>query len=229
LAQIKATDPLGGDTDRNLLLDGWKNFGTLRTSPCFTFGGSQCLGGGWGEDQNLNGIRDQDSDGNWVETDFLANDSDVDGILDGTEVWGRWCYKTETPGQCDAKNHTGRQLWINQSGETPATNGALTADWDADGLRDGQEIAGWMVGIWYERTMEKKINYSVTSDPKAVNSDSDALTDFEEFMNASDPRALDTDGDHINDTREAEMGSNLTGIEGPLRASICGSLPERAL
>jgi len=62
--------------------------------------------------------------------------------------------------------------------------------------------------------MEKKLNYSVTSDPKVNNSDGDKLTDFEEFMNGSDPRSLDTDGDGIDDTNETLLKSNITGIEG---------------
>ncbi len=33
-----------------------------------------------GEDKNLNAVRDQDADGNWTETDFLTNDTDVDGM-----------------------------------------------------------------------------------------------------------------------------------------------------
>jgi hypothetical protein len=67
------------DTDGDGLPDGWRDFGALGATPCLTFSGSQCLGGWWGEDKNVNGIRDQDSDGNWIETDFLANDSDVEG------------------------------------------------------------------------------------------------------------------------------------------------------
>ena len=58
--------------------------------------GNVTIGGTvYGEDLNVNGVRDQDADGNWTETDFLANDSDVDGVLDGAEVNGSWCYRGE--------------------------------------------------------------------------------------------------------------------------------------
>jgi hypothetical protein len=75
--------------------------------------------------------------------------------------------------------------------------GPPVSELNADALRDGQDIAGWMVGIWYERTMEKKLNYSVTSKPMTADTDSDSMTDFEEFMNGSDPGKLDRDGDTI--------------------------------
>ena len=75
-----------------------------------------------GEDLNLNGIRDQDADGNWTETDFLANDSDVDGILDGAEAWGQWCYKGG--GGCTGANNSARAL------------NALNPDYGGDGIAD---------------------------------------------------------------------------------------------
>jgi hypothetical protein len=92
--------------------------------------------------------------------------------------------------------------------------GPPVSELNADALRDGQDIAGWMVGIWYERTMEKKLNYSVTSKPMTADTDGDTMTDFDEFMNGSDPWKLDTDGDTITDPQEVARGSNITGIEG---------------
>jgi hypothetical protein len=70
-----------------------------------------------------NGVRDQDAGGNWTETDFLASDSDVDGIFDGAEAWGRWCYKGE-PSCSGATNNTARVL------------PALNPDYDGDGIDD---------------------------------------------------------------------------------------------
>jgi len=86
-----------------------------------------------GEDLNRNGVRDQDADGNWTETDFLANDSDVDGVLDGDEVNGTYCFATETGCTAGAVNNATRIL------------DPLNPDHEGDGLRDGQEVAGWKV------------------------------------------------------------------------------------
>jgi hypothetical protein len=154
-----------------------------------------------GEDLNRNGIRDQDADGNWLETDFLANDSDVDGVLDGQETNGTWSYKNGTVG-CSGGDKSACVL------------DPLVADVDGDGLRDGQELAGWTVGVWFERTMEKKANFTVDSNPRVEDSEGDGLSDFAEFMNGSDPRSWDTDGDLILDWDEIDRGSNITGIEG---------------
>ncbi|HKZ60404.1 MAG TPA: hypothetical protein VJ547_11265, partial [Candidatus Thermoplasmatota archaeon] len=179
-------DPKAWDTDYDGLPDGRVDFdptsGTL-----------------WkGEDLNNNGVRDQDAEGEWNETDFLANNSDVDGVLDSLEVNGTYCFKG---GSCANTAH-------------PLL--PLNADSDGDQLRDGQELAGWVIGIWYERTMEKKENRSVTSNPWSgqTDSDSDGMTDFEEFMNGSDPTLWDTDGDGITDPDEIARKSNITGIEG---------------
>lgn len=83
-----------------------------------------------GEDKNLNGKRDNTTDGNWTETDALANDSDVEGILDGDEINGTWLNATQGPGSCDASCQAGRVL------------NATNPDFDGDGLRDGQEMGG---------------------------------------------------------------------------------------
>jgi len=55
-------------------------------------------------------------------------------------------------------------------------------------------------------------NWTVTSNPTIVDTDSDGLSDYEEFLNSSDPTKNDTDGDHILDADE-EAGA-LTQIEG---------------
>ena len=85
------------------------------------------------EDANGNGVQDRLADGAILETDPLSTDSDIDGLWDGPTVG----------------THVG---------EAAVGTGAKDADSDDDGLRDGQEIAGWKVGIWWERTMEKTRN-----------------------------------------------------------------------
>lgn len=179
-------NPQVWDTDRDGLPDGRVDF-------------DPGAGTTWkGEDFNNNGVRDKDATTDeWNETDLLANDSDVDGVFDGAEINGSYCFKNAT--------------------STPCANAPLLpliADTDGDGLRDGQELSGWVVGVWYERTMEKKENRSVTSYPWLQFSDNDNMTDFAEFMNGSDPLTNDTDGDRILDPDEIALKSNITGIEG---------------
>jgi hypothetical protein len=71
-------NPVLSDSDRDGLCDG------------------NCSGKG--EDMSENGVRDQNATGGWNETDFLANNSDVDGVLDGLEVYARWVNATGVPG-----------------------------------------------------------------------------------------------------------------------------------
>src|SRR5690242_2485701 len=148
------------------------------------------------EDANHNGFQDKNADGTILETDPLLADSDADGLSDGTED----------------SNHNGVRE-RDQSGnwlETDSTN----PDSDSDGLRDGQETVGWTVTVWYERTMEKRTSYAVTSNPLRPDTDGDGVNDYSEFLNGSDPSAVDTDGDGIPDRTEIDQKSNVTGIEG---------------
>ena len=68
--------------------------------------------------------------------------------------------------------------------------------------------------MWYERTMEKKTDYQVYSNPLTVDGDADGMNDFSEFLNGSDPGRNDTDGDGIRDKAEVDGGYNVTGVEG---------------
>jgi hypothetical protein len=204
------TDPTKADTDGDGLTDGQEDANLDgRTQNNETYGwmwdsdsDGLCDGNcsNKGEDLNKNGIRDQDADGNWTETDPLANDSDVDGILDGQEVNGSWCYSGQvgcTPG---VGSDSSRVLQ------------PLNADTDEDGLGDGQEIAGWKVALWREITMESIKNYTVNSDPRYADTDNDNNSDLVEFQNGSDPRLSDTDGDLIDDWTEVNRSMNVTGF-----------------
>jgi len=207
------TDPEDVDTDGDGLRDDqedWNGngrfdqFDTNETNPVWwdTDLDGLCDGNcsGKGEDLNLNGWRDQDAGGNWTETDALANDSDVDGILDGLEVNGSYCFAIETGCTAGASNNVSRTL------------DPLNPDFDGDGLRDGQEVAGWKVATWREHTMEAIANWSVISYPWDPDSENDGNTDFVEFQNGSDPFLPDTDGDGYSDHDEAtQPGANVTG------------------
>ena len=130
----------------------------------------------------------------------MANDSDVDGILDGLEVNGSYCFATEVGCTPFAVNNATRTL------------DPLNPDTDGDQLRDGQEVAGWKVATWREHTMEAIANWSVVSYPWDPDSEADGNTDFVEFQNGSDPFLADTDGDGYSDYDEAtQPGANVTG------------------
>ncbi len=200
------TDPEDTDTDGDGLtddqedwnLDGTWSWGTNETdaSNWDSDHDGLCDGNcsGKGEDLNLNGWRDQDAGGDWTETDPIANDSDVDGILDGDEVNGTYCFRE---GSCANQAH-------------PLD--PLDPDTDDDGLGDGQETAGWGVATWREVSMEAIDNWNVTSFPWDDDSEDDGNSDFIEFQNGSDPHLADTDGDGYSDWDEANQpGANVTG------------------
>lgn len=74
-----------------------------------------------------------------------------------------------------------------------ATNPPLT-DTDGDGLEDRTELSGWYVNTSPE--------YLQTSDPLKKDTDSDGLSDFQEWVILTDPRNPDTDGDNLSDNFE---------------------------
>jgi len=91
-------------------------------------------------------------------------------------------------------------------------DGFLGEPVDLNGLKDGQEVAGWKVATWREHTMEAIANWSVVSYPWDPDSEDDGNTDFVEFQNGSDPFLADTDGDGYSDWDEANQpGANVTG------------------
>ncbi|MBN2230299.1 MAG: hypothetical protein JW779_11985, partial [Candidatus Thorarchaeota archaeon] len=58
--------------------------------------------------------------------------------------------------------------------------------------------------------------YTVTSNPRKIDSDNDKLTDFEEYRNATDPNKQDSDEDGRSDYEEItlKLNSSATGIDG---------------
>lgn len=75
-------------------------------------------------------------------------------------------------------------------------------DADIDGIIDINEAIGWDVNFTDANGTH---TIHVTSDPKLMDTDSDGLTDLEEwnwFTNSSNPRAEDTDGDGVTDLVE---------------------------
>ncbi|MBP7988987.1 MAG: hypothetical protein KAZ69_18080, partial [Candidatus Microthrix sp.] len=73
-------------------------------------------------------------------------------------------------------------------------------DFDGDGLMDNQELRGYVVAI--QLTSGETIDRQVTSNPLLADTDTDGLTDGEEYSLGTDPRAVDTDGDLMSDSEE---------------------------
>ncbi|HRY68183.1 MAG TPA: hypothetical protein P5304_09255 [Phycisphaerae bacterium] len=73
-------------------------------------------------------------------------------------------------------------------------------DSDGDGLMDNQELRGYVVAV--QLTSGETIERQVTSNPLVADTDTDGLTDGDEYSLGTDPRAVDTDGDLISDAEE---------------------------
>jgi streptogramin lyase len=69
-------------------------------------------------------------------------------------------------------------------------------DTDGDGLKDGEEIAGWSVTFTNETG---QFTVHAASDPFLKDTDSDGLNDSEEFNLGTNPSDPDTDGDGLSD------------------------------
>ena len=78
------------------------------------------------------------------------------------------------------------------------------ADWDQDGLKDGDEIA-------------------FGSEPWVADADGDGLLDGDEFKVGSDPRNVDTDGDGYTDDYEFLLKSDPTDVN-DIPAGVIGMI-----
>jgi streptogramin lyase len=75
-------------------------------------------------------------------------------------------------------------------------------DTDGDGLKDGEEIAGWSVTF---TNSTGTFTIHVSSDPFLNDTDSDGLNDSEERDLGTDPSDLDTDDDGLSDYTEERI------------------------
>ncbi len=84
------------------------------------------------------------------------------------------------------------------------------SDTDGDGLKNIDELNGWVVsfvnstGVFY---------VSVTSEPLIKDTDYDGLTDYQEFNFYTNPRDVDTDDDGLTDYVEWVLGTNMKGYD----------------
>ncbi|MFO0893157.1 MAG: hypothetical protein U0790_28970 [Isosphaeraceae bacterium] len=77
---------------------------------------------------------------------------------------------------------------------------ATLIDSDGDGLSDNEEMRGWKVSV--TQLDGTVVTRTVTSDIHLRDSDGDGLTDIEEAKLGIDPRSVDTDSDQLTDWQE---------------------------
>ncbi len=141
-------------------------------------------------------------------TTFSFNAPDVEGVYPISYYLRYYFNETsieEIPGQeerdiigvIDTTNVTcGSYGWV------PTGN-----DTDGDGLIDQNEKIGWAINFTNPAGLE--IGH-VTSDPSFADTDSDGLTDWQEYELCSNPRDIDTDGDRLSDSEEIALQTNIT-------------------
>ena len=137
------------------------------------------------------------------DDDAAYMDTDGDGLKDAEEING-WdiTYRNErgevvtyhttsniSNPDTDGDGLSDYQEIMREGGKKP-TDPARN-DTDGDGLLDGNER--WVVTIKRKGGEEKR---NVEANPLAYNSDTDGLSDYQEFLLGTDPRSNDTDGDN---------------------------------
>lgn len=137
-----------------------------------------------------------------LNTNFVNPDTDGDGLCDGLDASG--------------------------VGELAMGTNPLNEDTDFDSLLDSIEFFGWNTTI---NTFEGSKVIHATSEPLIFDTDSDGLSDYEEYQIGSNPRSEDSDGDllkdsidpfptnfdkdsdHISDKIELDIGTNLNNTD----------------
>lgn len=128
-------------------------------------------------------------------------DTDGDGLTDAEEAAG-WDITTY---DCSG----------NPTGTRHVDSNHTQADEDGDGLTDLEERDGWLVKYKIQNPSPppKKITieYTVSSDPRNADVDSDGFNDADESQRKTDPNRADTDCDgawDTNDKFEVDYGLN---------------------
>ncbi len=84
------------------------------------------------------------------------------------------------------------------------------SDTDGDGLKNVDELNGWVVSF---TNSTGTFYVSVTSEPLINDTDYDGLSDYQEFNNFTNPRDVDTDDDGLTDYVEWVLGLNMKGYD----------------
>ena len=185
------TDPLDADTDDDGLSDGDEvNIGTHPRD----------------DDTDDDGLVDGDEPGLHGTADPLDPDTDDDGLLDGAEV--------HTHGTSPILSDTDGD-GLTDSQEVNDTNtDPLTPDTDADVRTDSEEWYGYI----YTHTITTTVYAShvdfghlITTSAIISDTDSDGLTDGQEFNFGTHPVDTDTDDDGIDDLTEVADNDGVIG------------------
>jgi hypothetical protein len=139
---------------------------------------------------------------------FSFNASSTEGIYELRCLWN-WSYLTETLPEAE-REMIGIIITTENASAAWVTDGP---DTDGDGIIDLNEAIGWDVTFTDANGTH---TIPVNSDPRRSDTDSDGLTDFEEwnwFTDSSDPRSVDTDGDGVTDLVEIFWDYNLLSFD----------------
>lgn len=157
-------------------------------------------GGGEADGSEKKGGRDP-----FDPQDDMTNDRDSDGLVNGQELEiGTDTVNSDTDGD-----------GVNDSKDPFPLEKEFTKDVDRDGMADEWETANGLSPF--------------VTDDAALDTDSDGLTNREEFILNTDPKRMDTDRDGIDDGREEAAGSDpeespclAYGAEGEAQADMEG-------
>ncbi|MCU0799931.1 MAG: hypothetical protein MUC62_09725, partial [Candidatus Thermoplasmatota archaeon] len=200
------TDPLDPDTDGGGLWDGLESLSTPQLDPL--------------DPEDDRRVTDTDGDGldqaqeAYYGTEPLMNDTDMDGLEDGEELftYGSSPRSMDT----DGDGLSDRDETYPPFG-TPFTNPSA-ADTDSDGLDDRFELdQGTAPGRsdTDQDGLTDKMELELGTDPLGPDTDGDGLPDGREVKLGTDPLNPDTEGDGTDDGPEVWNGLNPLSVEGP--------------
>ena len=193
------TNPTDDDSDNDTLKDGAEVL-THLTNPLLADTDGDSLSDSAELNTHNTDALKKDTDGDALEdddeislgTDTRDDDTDNDNLKDGDEV-----SRGTNPKSKDSDGDTlddDKEVLVHLTDPNDP-------DSDGDGLDDSEEVS-------------KGTSPNDPNDPKAIDTDKDNLTDFDEiYVHFTDPKKADTDGDGINDDVEIAGGGDPLDAE----------------